>query len=161
MWYDVDMIKLAELLLPPPLRRKKLFALIKVMILPFRYLHKKMMDYHHKASHLQQVTGQVINLEKALNDMFYSGHDIYITDVPAADFYLYNDNETATGMVMYNDDEEGVSQVWTNDGEGRINGDFIVNVPFYLEPQESLIRNILDRYKVTGRKYIIKYYDYE
>lgn len=160
MWYDVDLIKLSEMLLPPTLRKKKFFAFLQVMIYPFKLLLEKLISFQKDATLILTVSGQVISLERVLNELFYSGKDIYLTDVPLEDFYLYNDDETGKGLIMYNDAEVGET-VWRNDGEGRFNGDFIVNVPFYLKTEEQKIRNILDRYKVTGRKYIIKYYEYE
>lgn len=163
MWYDVDMVKMAQLLLPPFLRKPRLFALLRVLVLPFGELHERFMRYRSQSMNRLVITGQVISLEKNLNDMFFLEHnEIYITDVPAESFTMYNDDEPFPGVVMYNDGEESPDQViWRNDGEGRYDGDFIVNVPSFLSEYENQIRIFLDTYKVMGRKYILNIYEYE
>lgn len=163
MWYNLDFVKFAQHLLPPPLRKKRLFALIRVMMLPFTMLHDRFLAYRKQSLNRLQITGQVIALEKGLNDMFFlTGNEIYITDIPAEDFYMYNDSEPFPGLVMYNDSEDAQNQTyWRNDGEGRYDGDFIVNVPSFLEKYENEIRIFLDTYKVVGKKYKINIYQYE
>jgi hypothetical protein len=163
MWYDLDFVKLAQHLLPPPLRKKRLFAFLRVMVLPFSMLHDRFLAYRRQSLNRLQITGQVIALEKGLNDMFFlTGNEIYITDIPSVDFYLYNDEEPFPGLVMYNDGEEAPHRTyWRNDGEGRYDGDFIVNVPSFLKNYENEIRIFLDTYKVVGKKYKINIYEYE
>ncbi|WP_294536891.1 hypothetical protein [uncultured Bacteroides sp.] len=163
MWYELDMVKLAQLLLPPFLRKPRLFSFIRVLVAPFSHLHDVFMSYRKQSMNRIVITGQVISLETNLNEMFFlKNNEIYITDVPAESFYMYNDDEPFPGLMMYNDDEESPEQeFWRNDGEGRYDGDFIVNVPSFLRDYESQIRIFLDTYKVVGRKYIINIYEYE
>ncbi len=82
MWYDFDIIKYAQYVLPPVLRKKKVFALISVFQLSLIFIYSSFKKYRKQSIDKQNINGQVIYIEKALNDRFYlKNREIFITDI--------------------------------------------------------------------------------
>lgn len=164
MWYNVDFIKLARLLLPPMLRTKKLFALLCVLISPLLYVYSLFTDYRKRVTKRLNMSGQVLYLEKVLNDEFYlSKQEIYITGVKHPVLYLYKKGEQQSIAFLYKQEMEGNKVYVKEESEGNYSGDFIVYVPSFLNSDSYLntIRTILNYYKPAGRSYKIEVYDYE
>ena len=161
MWYKIDIFKFAFLLLPPPLRKKKMFAFLKVLTLPISYLHDELMKYRDLCDSRLIVNGQVIYIEKALNDYFLlQNKDIYITDYNVeeiTDTYLYDEGDPPT----YFYDEDSVNVTYLSDGEVNDILRFIVNVPSYLENKIEEIKAIVEYNKPAGRLYEINIYQYD
>lgn len=162
MWYKIDIFKFAFLLLPPPLRKKKMFAFLKVLTLPISYLHDELMKYRDLCDSRLNVNGQVIYIEKALNDYFLlQNKDIYITDnniegIPET-VYLYDEEDTPT--YFYDEDSHNVT--YLSDGEVNELLRFIVNVPSYLEDRIEEIKAIVEYNKPAGRLFDINIYQYD
>ena len=68
MFYDIDIYRWAWLLLPPVLRRTRLYALLCVLLLPVHQMLNSFRSYRESAIRRVNVNGQVIYVEKALND---------------------------------------------------------------------------------------------
>lgn len=159
MFYKIDIFKYAFLLLPPPLRKKKMFAFLKVLTLPISYLHDELMKYRDLCESRMSVNGQVIYIEKTLNDYFLlQNKDIYISDITELYRPVYLRNESPSHYFQ----NEG-SQKHTFLHNGSSNGllKFIVNVPSYLDNRIEDIKNIVEYNKPAGRVYTINIYDYE
>lgn len=161
MWYKIDIFKFAFLLLPPPLRKKKMFAFLKVLTLPISYLHDELMKYRDLCDSRLSVNGQVIYIEKALNDYFLlQNKDIYITDYNVeeiTDTYLYDEGDPPTYLY----DEDSVNVTYLSDGEVNDILRFIVNVPSYLDNKIEEIKAIVEYNKPAGRLYEINIYQYD
>ena len=81
MWYNVDVYKMAAYLLPPFLRKKKLFSFFCVFLYPYFVLVQKFKSFRKSSIYKLNANGQVIYIEKYLNDYFSLEYrDIYITD---------------------------------------------------------------------------------
>nr|DAV31856.1 MAG TPA: hypothetical protein [Caudoviricetes sp.] len=165
MWYKIDIYKLGQHLLPSTLRQKKMFAFLSVLILPFAYLISVFLQFRGQSLNKLNTNGQVIYIEKVLNDRFFmENREIYITDVNTNDF-LYMRSETNTSIYLYMRREVANKRFLKQRGEedyGNENtGNFIVNVPSLLSEYESEIRNLVEFYKPAGRSYVLNIYDYE
>lgn len=110
------------------------------------------------------INGQVIYIEKILNDTFFlTEKEIYISDIPDRQLYLYLRNE-AVQTIFYQRNETDAQRLYVQQrGEGNMDGNYIVNVPAFLADKDKLdeIQRIVEKYKPSGRKYIINIYEYE
>ena len=162
MWYNVDVYKLAAYLLPPFLRKKKLFSFFSVFVYPFFGLVQSFKNFRKSSLYRLNANGQVIYMEKYLNDHFNLEYkDIYITD---------SDESIPNSSVLY-PDESTTMDVYASGSlevlylisgvESLKKQDFIVNVPSYLQDRINEITTLVEYNKPAGRKYTIKIYDYE
>lgn len=159
MRYLIQFAVYALGMLPVSLRGEKIQAWVKVLIRPLQTLNDGFAVYVNDTFYLVSFTGQVIYLEKVLNDLYDPiGTGIYITDgnnigIPKYVYtkaenrpiYIYNKAESSTPVYVYNKTEYLTSL------------DFIVNVPAaLLNPAlETQIMGIVERYKLAGKRYTI------
>lgn len=71
MWYDFDIIKYAQYVLRPSLRKRKIFAIISIFLLPLIFIYTLFKSYRKQAINKLNINGQVIYIEKVLNDRFF------------------------------------------------------------------------------------------
>lgn len=161
MWYNFDIRKFGWQMLPPILRGKFLFAIIRVLLAPLVYIYDHFRDVKKMSDKTLEITGQVVSIEKALNDKYlFENRDIYISDVPEQLVLLYKRIERKkTAVFRKRSEVEKTENVFMR-GEGRL-FDFIVNIPSDMRTYEADIRRIIDFYKPAGRSYTINYYDNE
>lgn len=162
MWYNVDVYKLGAYLLPPFLRKKRIYAFLCVFLYPFYWLSKMFKVYRKTSLQKLNVNGQVAYIEKMLNDEFEFEHRyIYITDseslVPnPSDMYL----DPSITMTIYPEESENVLYVGSGNDSNKL-VDYIVNVPSFLADEIKRIRTLVEYTKPAGRTYKINLYDYE
>lgn len=159
MWYKIDINRFGVMLLPSALRRSRMYAFLKVLFCWFEKLQSEFNEYREDASKRLGLNGQVIYIEKALNDYFgFESKEIYISDVPSIQrtFYVPNDRDT---VHIY--DRNSLKVVYLPNGSENAQLKFIVNVPSILEDRIEDLRNIIDFNKPAGRIYTINFYDYE
>lgn len=166
MWYDIDIFKLGEHLLPPVLRRHRLFALLCVLLLPLRLVASAFKAYRKVCFDKLTVNGRIIYMEKILNDRFFLKHrEIYIDDLAEDDLILVKRTEAGYPTVYVGKRlETGFGPVYLRKrSEGRLGGDYTVYVPSFLNKPQYMtaIKNLLDYYRPAGRNYKIKIYEYE
>ena len=162
MWYNVDIYKLGAYLLPPFLRKKRMYAFLCVFLYPFYWLCKMFKDYRKTSMRKLNVNGQVAYIEKMLNDEFeFENREIYITDSDAlkpnvADMY----RDPSVTMTIYPESSE--EKLYLESGDESIKSeDYIVNVPSFLADKLEVIKTIVEYNKPAGRTYKINLYDYE
>ena len=162
MWYNVDINKLGAYLLPPFLRKKRMYAFLCVFLYPFYWLCKMFKDYRKTSLRKLNVNGQVAYIEKMLNDEFeFENREIYITDSDAlkpnvADMY----RDPSVTMTIYPESSE--EKLYLESGDESIKSeDYIVNVPSFLADKLEVIKTIVEYNKPAGRTYKINLYDYE
>ncbi len=162
MWYNVDIYKLGAYLLPPFLRKKRMYAFLCVFLYPFYWLCKMFKDYRKTSLRKLNVNGQVAYIEKMLNDEFeFENREIYITDSDAlkpnvADMY----RDPSVTMTIYPESSE--EKLYLESGDESIKSeDYIVNVPSFLADKLEVIKTIVEYNKPAGRTYKINLYDYE
>ena len=162
MWYNVDIYKLGAYLLPPFLRKKRMYAFLCVFLYPFYWLCKMFKEYRKTSLRKLIVNGQVAYIEKMLNDEFeFENREIYITDSDAlkpnvADMY----RDPSVTMTIYPENSE--EKLNLESGHESIKSeDYIVNVPSFLADKLEVIKTIVEYNKPAGRTYKINVYDYE
>ena len=108
MFYDIDIDKWGRQLLPPVLRRKRLQAFLRVLLLPLQQMKQSFSSYRDSAIGRVNVNGQVIYMEKALNDAFFlTEREIFITDAAGDMSRLYPEPEYT--FIVHGDG----SSLWT------------------------------------------------
>lgn len=162
MWYNIDLYKFSQHLLPPMLRKKRLFAFLSILILPFVYLVSLFLKFRIQSLNKLNTNGQVIYIEKVLNDRFFlKNKEIYITDIFNKNVYAYYRSEEQIPLYFYKRSEGSEVKYIPLRDEGSINGNFMVNIPSFLSDYESDIKTLVDYYKPAGRSYVLKIYEYE
>lgn len=162
MWYNFDIIKYAQYVLRPSLRKRKIFAIISIFLLPLIFIYTLFKSYRKQAIDKLNINGQVIYIEKVLNDRFFlKNREIYITDIAGKESHLYYRREEQIPSYLHKRNEGAEIKYIQQRGEGNYSGNFIVNIPFFLAAYESEIKNLVDYYKPAGRSYVLKIYEYE
>lgn len=152
-------------LLPPFLRDGNFHRLLDI----FAYELKNVQMY---ISDNEVYTGQISSLEHLLNLKFNLNYDInirdtlisnteiiYIDEESIEPFYLWNENENFIPFVYFHNELELFPPIyWYNSMESIYEGSFIVYVPNWLIYDENYLRAIINKFKIAGKKYLIKSY---
>lgn len=161
MWYELDIIKYAQHVLHPTLRKKKMFALISVFLLPLTYINNLFKKYRKQSVDKQNINGQVIYIEKSLNDRFFlKKREIFISDIEDTITYLHKRTEGQIPLYVYGQAERDKAILKYRD-EGSYDGNFTVHIPNFLKEYETDIRNQVNYYKPAGRSFKMEIYEYE
>ena len=106
------------------------------------------------------ITGQVIYLERILNDLYDpSFRRIYITDAAVVlPPYVYALSDDEAPLYIYDaSDMEAPLYLYTLD-EYYTNPEFIVNVPVARSSFDLRIKKIVNTYKLAAAKYAVVYF---
>ncbi|WP_376777184.1 hypothetical protein [Flavobacterium covae] len=154
MWYEVDFKKLAVLLLPIALRKRKTIAFLHCLIQPidsvYRSWKTKRDDDWYKLAH----NGQVCKLEAVLNDEFDKTlRRIYIDDGDSFhQKYIFTEEEDEEEVFL-----DDTLFVFSEDEYENTGVDFVVFVPSELVDANIHKLNYLIRYyKLAGKRYRIE-----
>lgn len=119
MWYDFDIIKYAQYVLRPSLRKRKIFAIISIFLLPLIFIYTLFKSYRKQAINKLNINGQVIYIEKVLNDRFFlKNREIYITDIAGKESYLYHRRKSKSRPTCIN----GVKEWERNTSSSAVKG---------------------------------------
>lgn len=157
MWYRIDYKRLVELLLPTFLRKKIILAFLRAIIIPVTDIYTKFTIYRFAVSKRIDFNGQVMYLEKMLNDEFDLTDEIYITDaVKIPVLYLHYKAELQIPVYL-----SGKRTILIHKSEIDSSDDFIVNIPIFLNTVDNItrIKRITDYYKYAGKCYKINIYE--
>lgn len=166
MWYNVDLNRWAEFLVPPILRSQVLLAFIKVLLAPLVSLYQSFLRNKEKVEQKLNISCQTLSIEQLLcNTFFLKNREIYITEVDNIHRQcLYFQKERLSNVFM----NERL-KLWGRE-EVPIKANFIVHVPTALctslDKQEdkykgvylSKILNTLNAYKPAGKLFSIELY---
>ena len=174
MWYNIDFTKFALHLLPPILRSKVLMSLLKVMLTPLRYIYSLFKALKEGTDNTLNISGNVLYLQKAMNDAFFLKNDqIYIDTPDEGNKRVLNFRSENQPHISMNKKSEGKAQALWQRHESTVKYNFVVHVPSFLctsidmnEDKDRgmnirIIMNILNKYKPAGRTFSIEIYDYE
>lgn len=132
------------------------------MLKPLKTLYTTFKNYRDEVLIKINHTGQVIYLEKILNDEFHPiGRGIFITDSDddRLDDYLYNYDEGQTAIYLYNEDEPDPVEIKNQaEYDGLI--DFKVMIPHILNVTLTEVKALVERYRQAGKRYNIQTYQY-
>ena len=153
-WYHFDIMKFAEEMTPPLLRKSILMALIRALLRPLVRLMREFQDLRAQSKKALLPSGQVRAIESAIVDKYHlhSG-DVYITEPEDKTRYLYYVREGAGGLEL--------PQAIYYEHENPNKTDFTIHLPDHLEKYDGDITRLIELYRPAGRKYTKQYYTYE
>ena len=153
-WYQFDIMKFAEEMTPPLLRKSILMALIRALLRPLVRLVREFQDLRAQSNKALLPSGQVRAIEGAIIDKYHlhSG-DVYITEPEDKTLYLYYEREGAGAFEL--------PQTIYYEHENPNKTDFTIHLPDHLEKYKDDITRLIEIYRPAGRKYTIQYYTYE
>ena len=162
--FNIDLDKLARLLLPTKLRGDVILAYVKSILEAFKASKEKYLETEYNARKaFIQPNAQTLVFENHLNRFFATQTEkIWIQNVtnPAAEVFHYNQNE-GFGEVYYYNENEGEEPIYLyNENEVIQSGLFIVHYPCYIDTAnetDQLIAQI-EIYKAFGTTYQIQCY---
>lgn len=118
--------------------------------------------YRKQAIDKLNTNGQVIYIEKILNDRFFlKNREIYITDISEQLLYIHLKREEQIPLYLHLHNENYEKVFIKGCDEGNTKGNFLVNIPSFLKEYEQEISNLVEYYKPAGRKFVLKIYEYE
>lgn len=153
-WYQFDIMKFAEEMTPPLLRKSILMALIRALLRPLVRLVREFQDLRAQSNKALLPSGQVRAIEGAIVDKYHlhSG-DVYITEPEDKTLYLYYEREGAGALEL--------PQTLYYGNENPNKTDFTIHLPDHLEKYDGDIKRLIELYRPAGRKYTVQYYNYE
>lgn len=161
--FNINFTYLIMNLIPPILRRTKQVAWLQVITSYLLIIYNAYIVYRNQTVQYQNFTGQVIYLEKRLND-YFDTFGIFISDGEILEQnYIYNFVEDALPDTLFNFSENKPDYFLFNGKEYDTSPDFIVNIRsnFYNQMTETKINemiNLINYYLVFGKKFIINPY---
>ncbi len=165
--FNVDFNLLIQLLLPSFLRKNRMIAVLNCLIAPVNALYDDFTSYRLRTLKRLEYTGQVIYLEKLLNDTFnlmdIYNSQIYIEDIADIEYdYLFNHSEALSPMILYNSvgETNPITKFINNEIELQTPIHFIVRVPILLfnslgTSSISEMRALINLYKIAGKQFLI------
>lgn len=164
MKYFINWLKQMIDLIPPGLRKVRLMDFIWALLEGLRWLYEELQAFISETRKAIGKNGQVIVLEKLLNDAFDTSlRRIYIGDYIGFDtaaVWLISENQVDPAVYLISEIPPGSGLPLFNSSElaGAVN--FIVFIPLALQGTINLthLTGILSAYKYAGMKYIIQYY---
>ncbi|MFI5196962.1 MAG: hypothetical protein ACHQD8_07715, partial [Chitinophagales bacterium] len=167
--FDVDYNVLVKQLLPVRLRQSKIFAWLKCLLAPVKWLYNLFKIYRDNNLYMLAHNSEVCYLEAALNDTFDSiNRGIYLSDGVYVDpVYIYLVPELKPVFIDLAS-EIGTSVIPAPDpvplyldeeiyaGIGAYT--FIVNVPVAVTFDMARLRALVDLYRLPGKKYNVVAY---
>jgi hypothetical protein len=156
----VDIQKLALLLTPVFWRRTTFIEFIYCLVDPIKKLNSEFISFREKSIYKIVHNGQVILLEKVLNDAFDKfDRRIYITDsVQNEPLYLHSTQEQRPVYI-------GEKTLFNFGSFDAANYEFIVIMPVELKPVflfdllnfENRIKTSVNYYKLASKRYVIQW----
>lgn len=155
--YTVDWNKWVRWLVPGVLRRPKMLAFIRSVIMPVNTIHTSFLYYRNNALYRLAITPQVCYLERALNDRY---------DVMERRIYI-QDSTTLVPVPLYRQ-EESKQQVLYRKGNGepitfytkaetlQFTSDFIISIPVTVNFNMSELTAFVNSYKLTSKTFKVK-----
>lgn len=162
MWYKFDVQKFGRQMLPPLLRKPIILAFIRALLVPLVWLYNRFRELQQESHERLVSSGQSLALVEALRRA-YNTHegDIYIHEADYNATYLYSVADGQRPIYLYRTAKIQPPRHLYYTDEGRVEPDYYIYIPDYLEPDKDNILRLIEQYKPAGRKYEIIYYPYE
>lgn len=159
--YDVNIKRLALLLLPTFWRRPLLAAVTYASVAPVQELHTRFMRWKQQTDYRLRHNGQVCHLEAVLNDLFDPGERrITVTDNGENGWQMTLHLRETDRSLLVPPRSAGRAVLLNRRGYGGVNGyDFWVNLPLALRPKIDLeqARAVINSYKLASKRYSINF----
>lgn len=156
MWFELNIGRLIEMLLPELLRKSRHLAWLNSLLKPLKETHEAFVLYRHEFNKSLRYNGQVIILENLLNNIFDSqDRGIVVKTNPSgvAQVYLFNKNDNQPVYVAKKSEDQPVYIYQKNENILQV-WDFEVIVPdgILTSEQESQLKSIVNKYKLDGKR---------
>lgn len=159
--YDINVKRLALLLLPTFWRRSVFAAMVYAAVSPLQRLHTLFVQWKVDTQYRVEKNGQVCHLRAVLNDLFDPiDRRITITDnvENVGHITLYHrDADQSVRLPMRG---SGRAVILNRRGYGGINGyDFWVNIPVTLYGRMDLaqVTGVVNTYKLASKRFSINF----
>jgi len=153
--YDINMDRLAAMLLPAFLRKPLMTAFAKAMAHPSAVLHGRFMQWRAGMDTRLGISGQTCRLRALLNDTFDPVlRRITVEDAPAEEAGIFLWREELDRPVML-----GTQLIMDPRFAGTDGVDFIVRVPAAVGLDEAGTRRmdaLARQYRLAGKRHLIK-----
>lgn len=159
--FSIDFEILIKKLTPSALLYKvRFFCILKSFIAPIVLLYNDFIAYRNISLKRLQFTGQVIYLEKLLNDT-YDSTAIYIEDIADINYLYIANKDEGYPLYLSNLSENNTAVYIANKSEYVTDYHFKVKIPLTLynslgatglDKMKALINN----YRIAGKKFIIE-----
>ncbi|MFL0104985.1 hypothetical protein [Tenacibaculum maritimum] len=151
--YKIDYTKLIDWLLPTFKRTAKIKAYLKALLAPIVNLYTDFINFRKDIIYKIKHNGQVVYLQKALNDRFDSvQRRIYITDgIINEPTYIYTHEEDKPVYL-------GTKYIYTREELKFKDVDFVVILPssMLLSKEETIrMKSLINYYKLASKTYKI------
>lgn len=160
MYWRFDANKFTLHQLPPFLRKKGIYAIIKCLMIGIDRIHAVFVSHRESVTQQLNHNGTVMSLEKFLNDKFSLSGEIYITEYLTNNTYMHKQGETPEDVYMgYQGEDETL--VLSSVSPDKVSGGFAVMIPEGLATDENIavIRKWVDYYRAAGTIYKIESYE--
>lgn len=162
MRFDWDIKKLALWYLPSFFRNESQVAFVNVLLKPLLSGFEDFLSYRSSQIYESYLTGQVIQLQRLVNDRFDNELRriiiIHSTDLDLI-LYLDEENQPAQDLNLYLDSEDLPSSdlmlYMDNEVGGALPFDFRVIVPISLQAFEVELYNIIRQYALIDKTFDI------
>lgn len=162
MWYKFDVQKFGWQMLPTVLRKPLIKSFVKAFLTPLVWLYNRFRTLREESHTRLASGGQSLSLVEALKRAYKTHEgDIYIVDAEDKETYLYKQSEGQRPLHLYRASEAQPPRYLYYTDEGRVEPDYYIYIPDYLERDKDNILRLIEQYKPAGRKYKIIYYPYE
>ena len=136
-------------------------SLLKVLLLPLVWLFAQFRLLQAEARERLSSSGQTLSLIEALRRAYrLKEGDVYIVDSEYKQPHLYLKREGQRPIYLHRAGDSEPTHLYYEDG-ARVEPDFYIHIPDFLQAEEEGILRIIEQYKPAGRKYKIIYYPYE
>ena len=161
MWYNFDVQKFGWQMLPTILRGDVMRALLRVLLMPLVWLFAQFRLLQAEARERLSSSGQTLSLIEALRRAYrLKEGDVYIVASEYKQPHLYLKREGQRPIYLHRAGDSELTHLYYEDG-ARVEPDFYIHIPDFLQTEEEGILRIIEQYKPAGRKYKIIYYPYE
>ncbi|MDI3319118.1 hypothetical protein [Pinibacter soli] len=157
--YNLDIKKLAIILTPVILRKRRFIAWLAALVTPIDYVYKLFVRFRGDMLYRLQITGQVCYVEKMLNDRYDTiQRRIYIRQAKEyPPLFLYQKIEGKPVILYTKAEQRDKTFLYTKAESGKDTVDFIVYVPAIINFNEKELLALVNTYKLAGKTYKVSY----
>lgn len=159
MYWRFDAKKFALHQLPPFLRKKGIYALIKCFLTGIDWVYSLFTTQRETVDQQLNHNGTTASLEKFLNDKFGLSQGIYISDYQTDNVYFHLEGEVPEDVyVSYQNEENDLFLPSTS--PDKTSGGFLVKIPSSMNTSENLavLNRWINYYRPAGTVYKIEVY---
>lgn len=151
MWYKLNIVKLVELLTPTFLRKQRHLDWLKILHFPLQQIADEYQKFREQNLYRLQITSQVCDVRKALNDFFDPQHRRIQIQEPNEfkRIFIYTPAEKKPLFL-------GKIFLHSKENYQHSGADFRVIVPKNLSFNKHQLTALLDFYKTASKRYVIE-----